>query len=165
MSITLDQAAPQLRYLVTRSAELLRAAQNLNEPYAPGKWTRLQLLGHLIDSCANNHQRIVRALSQDAVVFPAYDQEALVAVQRYQDAPAEVLIALWTNYNTHLAWVIEAMPAGKRSVPVTAGGDAPVSLEQLILDYIAHLEHHLRQLLGANALLWSGLPWGLPVPA
>lgn len=164
MSIQIDQAASHLRYLVTRSTELLNGAQNLEEPYAPGKWKRKQLLGHLIDSCSNNHQRIVRGMSQTEVVFPGYDQEALVQVQRYAEAPAEVLISLWSSYNTHLAWVIEGLPIEKRSIPVTVGSDAPMPLEQLILDYVAHMEHHLRQLLGANALLWSGLPWGLQTP-
>jgi hypothetical protein len=60
----------------------------------------------------------------------------------------------------HLAWVLEGTLS--LNTPITVGNDAPMPLEQLILDYIAHLEHHLRQLLGANALLWSGLPWGLP---
>lgn len=164
MSINIDQAAYHLRYLVTRSTELLNSAQHLNEPYAPGKWTRKQLLGHLIDSCSNNHQRIVRGMSQKEVVFPGYDQEALVQVQRYAEAPAEVLIALWSSYNTHLAWVLEGNLSPNLSTPITVGNDAPMPLERLILDYIAHLEHHLRQMLGGNALLWSGLPWGLQTP-
>lgn len=164
MSISIEQAAPHLRYLVQRASEQLRAATNLQEPYAPGKWTRQQLLGHLIDSCANNHQRIIRGMSQVAVAFPGYDQEALVEVQRYAEAPAEVLLALWSSYNTHLAWVLEGLSAERYQVPIAVGNDAALPLERLILDYIAHLEHHLRQLLGANALLWSGLPWGLQTP-
>ncbi len=161
MEFPIDQAAPHLRYLVARSGERMRHATNLQEPYAPGKWTRQQLLGHLIDSAANNHQRITRALYQPSVALPGYEQEEMVRVQRYAEAPAESLIHLWTAYNTHLAWVIEGIAADRLATPVQVGVDAPLPLERLVLDYIAHLEHHLRQLLGAQALLWSGLPWGM----
>jgi hypothetical protein len=161
MEFSFAQAAPHLRYLTIRAEERLRGATNLQEPYAPGKWTRQELLGHLIDSAANNHQRITRALYLERVTMPGYEQEQMVRAQRYGEAPAEALIALWAAYNLHLAWVIEGIAEERLGTAVQVGGDAPVSLERLVLDYIAHSEHHLRQLLGANALLWSGMPWGM----
>ncbi len=161
MPFAVAQAAPHLRYLIQRTTE---SVTQLHQPYAPGKWTRLELLGHLIDSASNNHQRIVRALTQHTVHFPAYDQEAFVDVQRFATAPPADIVSLWSHFNLHLAWVIEGIPPEKLSVPITVGADAPITLEQLILDYVAHLEHHLRQLLGPNSLLWSGLGWALSGP-
>ncbi|MDX2269128.1 MAG: DinB family protein [Bryobacter sp.] len=161
MGFSFEQVGPHLRYLVGQGGARLRAAENLEEPYAPGKWTRKQLLGHLIDSVANNHQRMVRAMSAEWVAFPSYQQEEMVEVQRYREAEVAGLIALWESYNLHLAWVVEGMAPLARGNTVVVGQDAPLSLEQLTLDYVAHLEHHLRQLLGREALLWSGLPWGL----
>ena len=50
---------------------------------APGKWSRKEILGHLIDSAVNNQARFVRAQLQDDLVFDGYDQDAWVRVQRY----------------------------------------------------------------------------------
>jgi hypothetical protein len=158
----ISQAAPHLRYLVQRSSAMLHAGVNLHEPYAAAKWTRLELLGHLVDSAANNHQRIVRGLYQGEVRLPGYDQEAMVRVQRYSEAEPAVLIDLWTSYNLHLAWVLEGIGEDRLGTLVFVGVDAPSTLAQLILDYIAHLEHHLRQMFGEGAMIWSGMPWGLP---
>ncbi|HKS16153.1 MAG TPA: hypothetical protein VJU16_02515, partial [Planctomycetota bacterium] len=53
------------------------------EPRAPGKWSRKQILGHLIDSAANNHQRFVRATLAGELIFPPYEQDGWVGVQGY----------------------------------------------------------------------------------
>jgi hypothetical protein len=49
---------------------------------APGKWCPREVIGHLIDSASNNHQRFVRAQFQDDLVFSGYEQDAWVSVQR-----------------------------------------------------------------------------------
>ena len=48
---TLARAERQLSALSLR-----RAAR----PLAPGKWSTQETVGHLIDSCFNNHQRLIR---------------------------------------------------------------------------------------------------------
>src|SRR6476660_10421313 len=67
----------------------------------PGKWCPREIIGHLIDSASNNHQRFVRAQFQEDLVFPGYAQDAWVSVQRYRDTPWEDLIALWSSFNLH----------------------------------------------------------------
>jgi hypothetical protein len=124
-----------------------------------GKWTLIELLGHLIDSAANNHQRFVRALAQPSLDFPGYDQTAHVSVQHYAAANPAQLITLWASLNLHIAHVITYIPADKTETPCTIGNDPAMSLANLVLDYIAHLEHHLKQLLPAHPLQLSGMPW------
>jgi hypothetical protein len=34
-----------------------------------------------------------------------------------------------------------------------------MSLSDLVLDYVAHLEHHLRQLFAGRAFSYSGMSW------
>ena len=51
----------------------------------PGKWSRKEIVGHLIDSASNNHQRFVRAQDSDDLICPTYDQDAFVRVQRYAE--------------------------------------------------------------------------------
>ena len=62
---------------------------------SPGKWSPKEIIGHLIDSASNNHQRFVRAQLQDDLVFPGYAQDEWVAAQRYQDGPWRELLELW----------------------------------------------------------------------
>ena len=113
---------------------------------APGKWSPKQVLGHLIDSAANNHQRFVRAQIVDELVDPGYAQERWVSSQRYTDRPWAELVDLWGAYNRHLAHVIAAIPESRRDTPIRIGGDAPVTLSWVALDYVAHIQHHLRQI-------------------
>lgn len=49
----------------------------------PGKWSKKEILGHLIDSAANNHQRFVRLQLAQRLELPGYEQEGWVSVQHY----------------------------------------------------------------------------------
>ncbi len=153
-------AGAKLRRAVEASAPALQAIpeQNAARPLSPGKWSPKEVLGHLIDSAANNHTRFVRARFQEDLVFPGYAQDEWVRSQNYAAAPWAELVALWRLYNLHLARVVEAMPEDLlrhewprhnldqiafRELPART----PATLEYLAKDYVAHLEHHLAQVL------------------
>lgn len=133
------------------------------QPY-PGSssWIRAELLGHLIDSAINNLQRFVRATIEGALEFPSYPQIEMVAVQQYAQAPVQLLIDLWRALNLQIARVLSLTPAEVRQAVCIIGTNAPMTFETMALDYIAHLEHHLRQLLGDDALRYSELRWPPP---
>jgi hypothetical protein len=105
-----------------------------------------QVLGHLIDSAANNHQRFVRAQEGRALAFPGYAQDDWVRSQHYEERPWEDLTSFWYAYNRHLAHVIARIPDDRRSVSCSVGSNAPVTLGFLVHDYLVHLRHHLGQL-------------------
>jgi hypothetical protein len=115
-------------------------------PVLKGGWSRKQVIGHLIDSASNNHQRFVRAALQGSLDFPGYDQDGCSRVQAAQSAPWPLLITLWANYNLYLAHVIAHLPADKLESPCTIGANLPVTLMFLAEDYLAHLKHHLGQI-------------------
>jgi len=116
-------------------------------PRAPGKWSRKQIVGHLVDSAANNHQRFVRAQEHQELVFPGYAQNHWVNAQRYGERSWSELVTLWENYNRHLAHVIAAIPEDRRSTRCVIGNDEAVTLGFLVHDYVRHLGHHLGQLM------------------
>ena len=66
-----------------------------------GSWTKKEILGHLIDSAAINHQRFVRAQFTDDLVFDGYVQDDWVKVQDYQNRDWRELVELWHGYNRH----------------------------------------------------------------
>ena len=119
-------------------------------------WSIKEIIGHLIDSAAHNHQRFVRAELQADLVFPGYDQDDWVRTQAYHSAPWGPLLALWQSYNLHLARVMATMPASIRERRREThnfhqigfrsfSADRPVTLDDLMEDYVLHLEHHLAQ--------------------
>lgn len=128
---------------------------------APDKWSPKEVIGHLIDSASNNHQRFVRAQFTDALVFPGYEQQEWVAVQHYQQESWPSLVRLWLLYNRHLLHFVSHIPEQRlkqsrrehnldRIAWQTVSKSEPVTLEYFIRDYINHLKHHLRQIFGAD---------------
>jgi hypothetical protein len=111
----------------------------------PGKWTKKQILGHLIDSAANNHQRFVRAQFEDNPLI-RYDQNNWVTLQNYKDEPAEILLGLWFNYNRHIAFILKNIPADKIKNPCNTGKIESFTLQWIAEDYIRHMKHHLEQI-------------------
>ncbi len=119
------------------------------ERRSPDAWSRKEILGHLIDSAGNNHQRFVRGQLAASVEFPAYDGVGFVAVQRYDEEPWEALVELWRAYNRHLAHVMSRVPPASYGNQVRSGPSEPGTLGDHMKDYVVHLEHHLAQIFGA----------------
>jgi hypothetical protein len=117
----------------------------------PDKWSKKEILGHLIDSAANNHQRFVRASCNAAASFPTYDQNDWVRIQQYNESEWEELVELWSAYNRHLSDVIERIPEEAMSSPCNIGKEEPVTLEFVVKDYLRHLRHHMNQILEQEA--------------
>lgn len=117
---------------------------------APDKWSRKEILGHMIDSASNNHQRFIRAQISDEIRLPGYEQERWVQTQGYQHESWTDLVNLWQSYNKHLAHLIATVPEEKLKNHCLIGDDEPVTLDFLMKDYLRHLKHHLTQVFGGR---------------
>ncbi len=112
----------------------------------PDKWSRKEILGHLIDSAANNHQRFVRAQYIKIVNLPSYEQKEWVKIQQHGSRTWQELMLFWKSYNLHLAYIINHMPVECLQVSCIIGPNEPATLGFIVVDYLGHMQHHLRQI-------------------
>jgi hypothetical protein len=128
------------------------------QPRAEDHWSAKQIIGHLIDSAANNHARFVLGQLKNDLVFPGYDQNGWVRTNHYQEAAWPQLVELWRSYNLHLHHLMMHADQEKLRTPCTlhtleeiafqaVPKAEPVTLEYLMQDYVVHLKHHLAQIL------------------
>ena len=109
-------------------------------------WSAKQELGHLIDSAANNHQRIVRAQMENNLSLRGYDGDRWVELHGYQNRYWVDLIALWRAGNSQLLAAAESAQSGAWSHTLSIGGSEPMTLRFLLDDYVDHMASHLRHI-------------------
>ena len=115
-------------------------------PYRVGGWTRKQVLGHLVDSACVNHVRVAFAATTGAYAGPSYQQDAWVTLHGWSEMPWSAILDQWRARNTWLAEAVTNIPQERLSAPCTIGENPPMRLDDLVRDYLLHLEHHVNQL-------------------
>jgi nitroreductase len=112
---------------------------------APDSWSQKQELGHLIDSAANNHQRIARAQLENGLSLPGYDGDRWVELHAYQNREWRELIDLWRAGNKQLLAAARSAPDPSWSHSVTVAGEEQ-SVGFVMADYVRHMTEHLRHI-------------------
>ncbi len=145
----MKEVAENLRKVVT---EVLPLLQKVSDDEAslkplPHKWSKKEILGHLIDSAGNNQQKFVRTMADPEVEFVGYQQNFWVDSQNYHTADWRILINLWHAYNLHLAHIIEKVNPENLSHTITITDAGNFTLKFIMEDYVEHLKHHLNQIL------------------
>ena len=141
----MNDLADELTQIVDATALELKACdeESARIKTTPNQWSIQEILGHLVDSAANNHQRFVRAQEVEVLTFPKYEQDSWVSKQAYNTVPWSDLIELWRLYNRHLAHVMRHVPTEKLTVECRIAPYEPVTLQFLLEDYLVHMQHHL----------------------
>ncbi len=129
-----------------RAALVTLPPELADTPWRAGGWTRKQIVGHLLDSAANNRQRFVRAAADGHYEGPGSAQDAWVAAHGYAGQPWETLLRWWQAEHEILAAVVDRIPEDRLEAPCIVGDHAPVTLRFLIEDYLAHQRGHFAQL-------------------
>ena len=141
----LDPIADELDMLVKewRAKFLQQNESEMSIRPTPERWAIAEVLGHLIDSANNNHQRFIRAQFSNELSFPKYDQKDWVQAAHYKSYSWANLVELWCQYNCLVAHLIRNVPASSLSTACTIEPYEPCTLGFLIEDYLVHLKHHL----------------------
>ena len=138
----LQDTINRLAYLVTTIPSRLRQLDESDFAYklSPEKWSKQEVLGHLIDSASHNHYRIVHAQFEQSFTL-TYAQNEWVKYNHYQSLPATQVIDFWTVYNRQLLLLLQQIPDECLNNQVNGQ-----TLSFIIIDYVAHMEHHLLQM-------------------
>ena len=147
VAVAMDQLNDHLQQMNGRF-EKFSKEELLYKP-APNKWSRLEILGHLIDSAINNLKRFTEIQFQpQPYQVVSYQQNELVAVNNYQNLPLAHLLDLWKTLNQQILYIVKNIPGEKLNFSVDPQYDSKEmkSLGWIICDYVAHLEHHLKKL-------------------
>ncbi|HLK28472.1 MAG TPA: DinB family protein [Puia sp.] len=150
----MNDISKQLTEIVETYIEKLKTVSE--EEYAfkplPNKWSRKEILGHLIDSAQNNIRRFVVAQYEDVPKI-VYKQDDWVSIADYQNCLTKNLIELWRLLNNHAAIILANMSEENASKKCETS-NAAHTLEWLASDYIKHLLHHLHQILDLEPIAY-----------
>ncbi len=145
----MQQVVEQLEAIVNEySAKFLYLSEEtLSNKHATNKWSKKEIIGHLIDSAQNNIRRFVTAQYQHNPQV-VYEQDIWVSIQHYQDYDSAALINLWQLLNKHIVVLLKNMPVEnyQRQCNTGKAEQQLLTLEFLATDYITHHLHHLKQI-------------------
>jgi hypothetical protein len=150
----MQHIAAVLKQLVNQHLEIFQhySETDWSAKSNPEKWSKKEIIGHLIDSAMTNLRRfVVTQYTENQNIV--YDQNQWVMLQHYQSATTADLLALWRLLNFQIARTVENIPAERLTQTCDTGKYGPelYSLAWLIEDYVAHAEHHLRQITGVKS--------------
>lgn len=127
--------------------KLLLSVTKPDHPTEEAGWSVKQVVGHLVDSCSNNHQRLCRCIPGDELSFPAYDQNGFMQTANYAAYDYNKLVQLWFAYNQLLLHIYESMdPAVAAQTHIKVGERPAVTVPELLRDYFGHMDIHVAQI-------------------
>jgi hypothetical protein len=133
-----------LEFLKYPEAELRRKP-------SPNKWSKKELLGHLIDSATNNHLRFIKIQFMPELFFvEGYAQNDWVRIQNYNQIETQHLVNFWEIYNEHILFIMQNTPDEKLNLKITAEQpfEEADTLFFLMKDYVDHMDHHFKKIFG-----------------
>lgn len=114
----------------------------------PHKWSKQEVVGHLIDSAQNNLRRFITGQYESTPPLIVYQQDFWVSANGYRDMPKADIIQLWQLLNLRICAVLENMPADNYAKESNTG--TLRTLEWLAIDYVKHMKHHINQIISGS---------------
>jgi len=142
----MKNTADDLEKIIT--THLLDLAKIGEEEYclkpAPGKWSKKEILGHLIDSAESNIRRFVVAQYEENPAIK-YNQDQWVTIANYQNWDTLDIINLWYLLNKQVCYILRNTP--EEMYQRKCMTNELRTIEWLASDYVKHLRHHLHVIL------------------
>jgi uncharacterized damage-inducible protein DinB len=147
----MEKIIEELRAIINAYSDKIAALDEsvFSAKPSPGKWSKKEVLGHLIDSAHNNTRRFICGQYEATAPKIVYDQDQWVNLNNYQQSESKEVIALWALANKRIIAILEKMPASSYSKQADTGKNSESlhTLEFLADDYVKHLKHHLNQII------------------
>ncbi|MEZ4978636.1 MAG: DinB family protein [Chitinophagales bacterium] len=138
-----------LEYLVKQISEYIAqtSEEKITEKQSPEKWSKKEILGHLIDSGIHNLQRFTEIQFQTQPSrLKSYNQDELVKANKYQETETYEILILLKALNRRIIEVIIAQTEATLDYKIITENGTSFNFKYLIDDYISHFEHHLKQI-------------------
>ncbi len=136
----------QISKYIDKSSE-----EEMSRKRSPKKWSKKEILGHLVDSGINNLQRFTEIqFEEKPYQLKSYNQDELVLANKYQNSKADEILNLLVALNHRIVNIIKQQTQETLNYPITAGNTDSFNLKFLIQDYVRHLEHHIKQITEQN---------------
>lgn len=139
------EAIQRLAHIIDNVSGMLAeiGEEKMSAKPIPTKWSRKEIIGHLIDSATNNHQRFVRGQFEHNPEI-SYNQDKWNEFSFYQGIDSGQIVRFWAMYNRQLLEIIRRISTENLRKQIKVGENL-LTMEFLIVDYVDHLEHHLKQ--------------------
>lgn len=129
-----------VNYIPTIQNEILDAKN-------PGKWSKKEVLGHLVDSAIHN---LVRFTEINYLEKPyrhrPYNQIDLVNLNQYQKTDIKELTQLWFSINSQIVRIMKSVDENALDYKIILSDESVIDLRFLMTDYVEHLEYHINQI-------------------
>jgi len=126
----------------------LISESDLRSKANPKKWSKQEIIGHLIDSRPNNLRRLIvgQYIECEKII---YDQDIWVAANNYEEMSTNDTIFLWELINKRIAAVLDNVPLHLHGnvVDTSKDGKNELTLFWLAEDYVKHMRHHINQII------------------
>ena len=115
----------------------------------PEKWSKKEIIGHLIDSGINNTLRFTAVLiEKEPYRIRPMKQVELVKVNDYQNSDIKELLVLLLSINIRIKKLMHLQDTQTLATRIELYTKGNMSdLRYLMEDYVEHFEHHVNQIL------------------
>ncbi|MBW1294806.1 DinB family protein [Aquimarina litoralis] len=146
----MTETTNKLEQLLRKGSEyILQSSElELSQKESTEKWSKKEILGHLIDSAINNLQRFTEIQFENKP-YPIrkYNQDELVKANDYQNSDTEEIVKLWNSINIRILNIIKVQTEQTLNFKIELDKNSFADLRFLMIDYVDHLEHHLKQIM------------------